>query len=145
MEKSGLGGFTMRDTIAKEVATIALRDAYPASQRVWGMAITVIGGLTYRLKYNNASVNKSDNGNWVTEISFVGVAAGTYIDMGNWDASGATIFPPAGNGSGAAGVILRGNTFNVSVAPANNDPFGAGATLRAKVDNPGQVVANWSW
>ena len=74
MNRGGLGGILQRDTIAKEVATVADRNAYPTSKRVWGMAITVTGDQTYRLKYNNTSVNKSDNGNWVTETAYVGTA-----------------------------------------------------------------------
>lgn len=61
---------------------------------------------------------------------------------GDWDASGANLFPTNGNGSGAGGAIVKGDQFDISVADAGG-VLPAGATVRAKINDPAQVVGNW--
>lgn len=67
------------------------------------------------------------------------------VDCGGYNASGGTY--PAAGGTGTSGAIKRGNQFDVttpSVADGNGDiKFPLGAVLRALVDAPGQVDANW--
>jgi hypothetical protein len=49
-------------------------------------------------------------------------------------------------GSGTAGAILLGNEFDVSVGGTISgwaNPIPTGATIRAKIDNPGNTEANW--
>jgi hypothetical protein len=71
-------------------------------------------------------------------------APGVVRLMGNWDASG-NAFPDAPLGSGPAGQIYKGNEWDITVpgTPAGSDLLTIGATIRAKVDNPGQNPANW--
>lgn len=72
-----------------------------------------------------------------------GLVVGLWDDRGAYDASVNT-FPAAG-GSGAAGAILKGDIWTVSVAGAlGGVAVGVGDTVRAMVDAPAQVVANWS-
>lgn len=56
----------------------------------------------------------------------------------------ADLFPTVG-GSGAVGAIAKGDEFDISVAgtPGGGDLIPAGSTIRAKVNLPGQVLANW--
>lgn len=62
--------------------------------------------------------------------------------IGNWDASLNT-FPNSG-GTGPGTAVARGDFWDISVggAPGGLD-LPAGATIIAKVANPGQVLANW--
>lgn len=74
------------------------------------------------------------------------VAAGTvglWDDRGNYDASVGT-FPTTG-GSGAAGAILKGDVFRVSVAGTlGGVAYQIGGSFRALVDSPGQTAGNWA-
>lgn len=71
------------------------------------------------------------------------LVTGLWDDRGNYDASVNT-FPVAG-GSGAAGAILKGDVWTVSVAgTVGGTPVAVRQTLRAMVDNPGQTAANWA-
>lgn len=71
---------------------------------------------------------------------------GVWVDCGAWNGS-TNLFPTAG-GTGAAGAIKKGNTFeNTTDTTTLFGPDGgiinAGATIRALVDTPGQTLANW--
>ena len=67
---------------------------------------------------------------------------GLLDDRGNYNASGNTF--PASGGSGAAGVILKGDLWTVSVAGSlGGVAVTAGDVLRALVDTPGQTASNW--
>lgn len=63
-----------------------------------------------------------------------------------YDASSG-LYPEAPLGSGVAGIIMRGNIFDVSVgSPPDGDEnvkFPIRSTLRALVDNPGQDDTKW--
>jgi hypothetical protein len=64
------------------------------------------------------------------------------IDCGDYDAS-TNLFPNAG-GTGTAGAIKRGNFFYISVAGViGGVDIPVGARITAKVNAPGQTLANW--
>lgn len=58
---------------------------------------------------------------------------------GYWDASGGTVYPSTG-GTGSAGAIQAGNTWEISVAGGGYD---VGDLIVAKIAAPGQTAANW--
>ena len=72
------------------------------------------------------------------------IVVGLWDDRGSFSAAGGT-FPTSG-GSGAAGVILKGDLWQISVAGtlAGSVILNVGDTIRALIDNPGQVAANWA-
>lgn len=65
---------------------------------------------------------------------------------GYFDPTGATIYPTTG-GTGTAGAILPGNTWEISVAIAENPgvhpAYDIGDLIIAKIATPGQTAANW--
>lgn len=64
------------------------------------------------------------------------------IDCGEHDAS-TDLFPTTG-GTGAGGAIKRGNQFDITVAGTlGGVDVEPGATIRARVDAPAQVLSNW--
>jgi hypothetical protein len=68
---------------------------------------------------------------------------GLLDDRGNYDASGNT-FPSSG-GSGAAGAILKGDLWTISVAGTlGGHAVTIGDIVRALVDTPGSTDANWA-
>ena len=68
---------------------------------------------------------------------------GLYDDRGNYDASINT-FPAAG-GSGNAGAILKGDIWTINVAGVLGGTVATiGDTVRALVDAPAQISANWN-
>ncbi|MCZ8353948.1 MAG: hypothetical protein O9340_04385 [Cyclobacteriaceae bacterium] len=68
---------------------------------------------------------------------------GLYDDRGNHDAS-SNLFPAA-NGSGAGGVILKGDIYTISVAGVlGGQSVNIRDQVRALVDNPGQTSNNWA-
>jgi hypothetical protein len=72
-----------------------------------------------------------------------GLVVGLWDDRGNFDAS-VNAFP-AGGGSGADGAVLKGDIWTVSVAGVlGGVPVAARQTIRAMVDTPGQLSANWA-
>lgn len=69
--------------------------------------------------------------------------AGLYDDRGVYNASG-NVFPSTG-GSGAAGAILKGDIWTVSVAGTlGGVAVTAGDLVRALQDTPGQTAGNWA-
>lgn len=72
-----------------------------------------------------------------------GIVVGLFDDRGNYDASVNT-FPVAG-GSGAAGAVLKGDVWRISVAGTlGGSAVQIGDTIRALVDTPAQTAANWA-
>lgn len=68
---------------------------------------------------------------------------GLLNDRGNWDASG-NIFPNTG-GSGTSGAIMKGNLWYINVAGTlGGQAVNVGDWVRALVDSPAQISANWS-
>jgi hypothetical protein len=71
------------------------------------------------------------------------LVVGLYDDRGNYDASG-NVFPSSG-GSGAAGAVLKGDVWYISVAGTlGGVPVIVGDSVRALVDAPGQTASNWA-
>ena len=72
------------------------------------------------------------------------LVVGLWDDRGNYDAS-VNAYPSSG-GSGAAGAILKGNIWTVSVGGTlpTAQVVGVGDTVRALIDTPGSTQANWA-
>ncbi len=71
------------------------------------------------------------------------VPEGLWNDRGNYDAS-TNLFPSTG-GSGASGVILKGNIWTISVAGVlGGQSVVVGDTVRALTDSPAQTSSNWA-
>ncbi len=100
------------------------------------------------LQANGASVLLADRTWATTADNAVRAYADTLVvglvdDRGNYNASVNT-FPAAG-GSGAAGAVLKGDLWTVSVAGTlGGTPVTAGDLVRALVDTPGQTAGNWA-
>jgi hypothetical protein len=72
-----------------------------------------------------------------------GLVTGLYDLRGTYDASGNT-FPTTG-GSGAAGAVVKGDTWVISVAGTlGTKAVVAGDVVTAVIDTPGQTAGNWS-
>lgn len=96
----------------------------------------------------NASGYLELNGDPITPLGAVtkqyadGLVVGLLDDRGNWDAS-VNLYPNT-NGSGTAGAILKGDIWYISVAGTLGvNPVLVGYSVRALVDAPAQVDANW--
>jgi hypothetical protein len=93
------------------------------------------------------AINKL-NGNDVANLAAAktyadGLVVGLWDDRGNYDASVNT-FPAAG-GSGSAGAVLKGDIWTISIAGTlGGVPMTVRQTIRAMVDAPAQVAANWA-
>lgn len=71
------------------------------------------------------------------------LVVGLVDDRGNYNASGNTF--PASGGSGAAGAVLKGDLWTVSVAGAlGGVAVAVGDQVRALVNAPGQTAGNWA-
>lgn len=86
-------------------------------------------------------------GNGVGFVPVIG--AGDWDSRGLWDFS-IDQFPQTG-GSGSGGSIKQGDTWDISFSsigltnPLTGDPYYAGGTLRALVDNPGEfATTDWT-
>jgi hypothetical protein len=66
------------------------------------------------------------------------LVATVYRAAGEWDASGGG-YPTIGTGT--AGAVRQGDTYNVTVAGGD---FDIGDSFYSKVDNPGQDANNWA-
>lgn len=72
-----------------------------------------------------------------------GLVVGLWDDRGNFSVAG-NVFPSSG-GSGAAGAVLKGDIWTVSVAGTlGGVPVAARQTIRATIDTPGQTLGNWA-
>lgn len=72
------------------------------------------------------------------------LVVGLWDDRGNFDAS-VNAYPSSG-GSGAAGAILKGDIWTISVAGTlpTGQAVDPGDTVRALIDSPGNTQANWA-
>lgn len=69
--------------------------------------------------------------------------AGSFVYRGTWDGSGGLY--PAGGGTGAGGAVQKGNAWEIlSDCVINGESYDAGDLIVAKIDAPGQLVANWA-
>lgn len=74
--------------------------------------------------------------------AIAGTGGSPYNDMGDYDAS-TNLFPETG-GSGTDGAVRKGDCFDISVGGnLGGEDVGVGATIRAKVNDPGQTLSNW--
>lgn len=98
----------------------------------------VLGAFT--LAQLSTAVSDAD----VASVAYAdSLVVGLLDDRGNYNASVNT-FPAAG-GSGAAGAILKGDLWTVSVAGTlGGAAVTAGDLVRAIVDTPGQTASNWA-
>jgi len=72
------------------------------------------------------------------DITYIGatITDGHWVDQGNWDAS-TNLFPDT--------AVKRSYTWNVTVAGVlGGTSVEPGAVIRALINNPGQILANWS-
>lgn len=70
------------------------------------------------------------------------LVVGLLDDRGSYNAS-SNVYPSAG-GSGAAGVIKKGDLWYISVAGTlGGVPVSVGSSVRALTDSPGQTSTNW--
>lgn len=78
------------------------------------------------------------------DITYVdGLVVGLLDDRGSYDAS-TNLFPSTG-GSGAGGIILKGDLWFVSVEGVlGGIQVNIGDSFRALIDTPGQTASNWS-
>lgn len=129
---------------------------FPTISPLVGKQLT-IGQSSSTIKYYENGVFVGDS---ITDIDFVGgfslskngnvltvqspySLTGTVINLGDYDLS-SDLLPDAPLGTGAGGEIKRGNEFDILVAGNPSGIYiGAGATIRAKVDNPGQDLNKW--
>lgn len=89
---------------------------------------------------NGATLNGSQ---LATRAYADSLVVGLLDDRGNYNASVNTF--PASGGSGAAGAVLKGDLWTVSVAGTlGGHPVTAGDVVRALVDTPGQTDGNWA-
>lgn len=78
-----------------------------------------------------------------TNSAIDSAVVGLLDDRGNYDASG-NLFPSSG-GSGTSGAIKKGDLWTISVAGTlGSTAVTVGDVVRALVDSPGQIAANWS-
>jgi hypothetical protein len=85
----------------------------------------------------------ADSGGGVTQEYVDAIVSGVLKDQGNYDASVNTF--PASGGSGAAGAIMKGDMWYVSVAGTlDGVAVGVGDAVRALADTPGQTASNWA-
>jgi hypothetical protein len=91
---------------------------------------------------NTSDMNKPVS--TATQAAIDSAVVGLYDDRGNYDASGNT-YPTTG-GSGAAGAILKGDIWRISVGGTlpTSQVVEVGDLLRALVDSPGSTQSNWA-
>lgn len=106
-------------------------------------AIAAIAGTSGLLKKTAANTWSLDTSTYATQAYADALVVGLLDDRGNYNASG-NAFPSSG-GSGAAGAILKGDLWTISVAGTlGGHPVTPGDVVRALVDSPGSTDANWA-
>lgn len=95
----------------------------------------------YYLKFNGSAWVQDPLGDRAYAESLV---TGLWDDRGNFDAS-VNAYPSSG-GSGAAGAIMKGDIWTISVAGTlpTAQAVEVGDTVRALQDTPGNTQANWA-
>lgn len=106
-------------------------------------AIAALAGTSGLLQKTGANTWALDTSTYATQAYANALVVGLLDDRGNYDASG-NVFPSSG-GSGAAGAILKGDLWTISVAGTlDGHPVTVGDVVRALADTPGQTDANWA-
>lgn len=108
----------------------------------------IAGGSTSNPRGLTGSADFTPN---ITDLDYVqkkyvddtiGALPSVFRPVGNWDASGGT-FPTTGTGT--AGAVRRGDTYNVSVAGTmGGQSYDIGDNFYANTNAPGQTSGNWS-
>lgn len=88
----------------------------------------------------------TDQADLVTYVDdeITAAVVGLFDDRGNYDPTATSTYPASG-GSGAAGAILKGDIWRISVnGTIDGMTVRVGDTVRALVDTPGSTAANWA-
>jgi hypothetical protein len=129
-------GAGLQDAIDQAVADhVAATD--PHGDRAY--ADTLVSGLASEGYVDSAVADEAA----ARDAAIANAKVGLWNDRGSYDASTNT-FPAAG-GSGAGGAILKGDVWTVSVVGTlGGAAVDIGDTVRAVVDNPGNVSGYWA-
>ena len=115
-----------------------------------GLYVQNVDGYVGTLKSDNLDNNRSyqfPNTNGIIALESyvndtINALPSVFRPGGNYDASVGT-FPTTGTGT--AGAVRRGDTYNVSVAGTiGGQAYDIGDNFYANVNNPGQTTGNWS-
>lgn len=121
-------------SLALTNARLALTDASLAAKQS-------IANLSNNIITDAASTTKYPSVKEIKDYAD-GLVVGLMDDRGNYNAS-LGVYPSTG-GSGAGGAILKGDIWFISVAGTiDSHYYEVGDSIRALVDNPAQVSANW--
>lgn len=125
----------------RATADAALQDEIDAEEQARADADTT---LQNNINAEAATRASGDAATLASAQSYAdGLVVGLLDDRGNYDAS-TNLFPSAG-GSGAAGAVLKGDLWTISVAGVlGGKSVSVGDVIRALVDAPGQTAANWA-
>lgn len=116
-----------------KLATMAAVQAVAAVAE--GAAVTTANGYT-----DTAALTAEDNAKAYADSLVVGLLD----DRGNYDPTVTSAYPATG-GSGAAGAILKGDLWSVSVdGTIGGIAVTVGDTVRALVNAPAQTASNWA-
>jgi hypothetical protein len=110
-----------------------------------GGGFTPSGNNTQLLDGTGAAISKTGLPvSTATQAAIDAAVTGLYDDRGSYDASGGAY--PSSGGSGAAGAVLKGDLWTISVAGTlpTAQVVGVGDIVRALVDTPGNTQANWA-
>jgi len=148
---AALTGFpTFNQNTTGNAATVTTNANLTGPVTSTGNTTTIAAGAITSVMLANGAVafllgtNTGDNAPNTTSNAYAdSLVVGLLDDRGNHDAS-ANTFPSSG-GSGAAGAVLKGDLWTVSVAGTlGGAAVTAGDVLRSKSDTPGQTAANWA-
>lgn len=106
-------------------------------------AIGAISATSGLLKKTAANTWSLDTNTYATQAYADALVVSLLDDRGNYNAS-SNVFPSSG-GSGAAGAILKGDLWTISVAGTlGGHAVTPGDVVRALVDTPGSTDSNWA-
>lgn len=99
-------------------------------------------GNASEVNFTGVAVVATKVGNRI-DVLITGGAQGAVILIGDYDAS-TNLFPASPLGTGSSGNIAKGNMWDISVAGTlGGEGLSPGSSIMAKIDNPGQTLANW--
>lgn len=93
---------------------------------------------------NQSNINSGDDAPNATSNAYAdSLVVSIFRPAGSWDASGNT-FPTIG--TGLAGAIREGDTYNTSVlgTPTGFETLDVGDNFYSLINNPGQTASNWA-
>lgn len=122
---------------------VSMPTAAPGTNTTQGATTAFVGAAISAAPVNTAQAAADTAALNSAKAYADGLVVGLWDDRGNYDASVNT-FPAAG-GSGAAGAVLKGDIWTISVAGTlGTVAVAAKQTVRAIVDAPAQVAASWA-